>query len=112
MILRGKTTQKMRAIVRFALANPDAIAAMLEEKKKLKIAKWLSKESLTAILEVDIEDVKGLAEADYVAYIDIGGRLGASSGVVNVKAKRLNLSKEEAMAKESTSSEKTNVVEK
>ena len=105
----------MRAIVRFALANPEKIAAMLEEEKKLKIANWLSKEGLTAILELDLEEVEDLAAADYVAHIDIGGRLGASAGTVSSKLTAGTQSssqlQDSATAKESTSSAKTNAVE-
>jgi len=79
MILRGEVTQKMRAVVRFALANPEKIAVMLEEEKKLKISRWLSKEQLTAILEIDIEQIEDLAETRYVSYIEIGGKLSDSA---------------------------------
>ena len=77
MILRGELPQKLRAIVRFALANPEQIATTLEEKK-LKISRWISKERLTAILELDREELEELTEMKFVSYIEVGGRLSAS----------------------------------
>jgi hypothetical protein len=78
MILRRQTQEKLRAIVRFALAKPDKIASRLKDEKRLKIARWLSKEQLTAILELDLQEIEDLADSDFVAYIESGGRLSAS----------------------------------
>ena len=82
MILRRQKQARMRAIVRFSLATPDKILARLKDEKNLKIARWLSKDRLTAILELDIEEIEDLADSDFVTYIEAGGKLSASTSIL------------------------------
>ena len=82
-MLRGKVDGRTTALVRFALADADKIVEMLKEQKNLELTRWISKEQLTAVLELSRAEIEDLADSDYVSYIEVGGRMSASSAAAS-----------------------------